>query len=60
MKPNNTGIKNVSFIKECQKYRVALQANKRRKFFGYYEDLELAEFVALEARNKYHGEFARS
>lgn len=60
MKPNNTGIKNVSFIKECQKYRVALQANKKRKFFGYYEDLELAEFVALEARNKYHGEFARS
>jgi hypothetical protein len=60
MRPNNSGIKNVSFVKENQKYRVALQVNKQRKFFGYYEDLELAELVALEARNKYHGEFARS
>jgi hypothetical protein len=60
MKPNNSGIKNVSFVKESQKYRVSLQVNKQRKFLGYYEDLELAELVALEARNKYHGEFARS
>lgn len=60
MKPNNSGIKNVSFVKESQKYRVSLQVNKQRKFLGYYKDLELAELVALEARNKYHGEFARS
>jgi citrate synthase len=60
MKPNNSGIKNVSFVKESQKYRVSLQVNKQRKFLGSYEDLELAELVALEARNKYHGEFARS
>jgi hypothetical protein len=26
--------------------------------FGLYNDLELAELVATEARNKYHKEFA--
>jgi hypothetical protein len=26
---------------------------------GSFEDLELAELVAIEARNKYHGDFAR-
>jgi broad specificity phosphatase PhoE len=26
---------------------------------GVFEDLELAELVAIEARNKYHKEFAR-
>ena len=60
MRSNNSGVKNVSFVKQSQKYRVALQVNKSRKFLGYYEDLELAELVALEARNKYHGAFARS
>ena len=24
-----------------------------------FDDIELAEFVAIEARNKYHGKFAR-
>lgn len=60
MKPNNTGIKNVSWEAAKQKYRVALQANGVRKFFGYFDDIDLAELVAIEARNKYHGAFARS
>lgn len=59
MKPNNTGIKNVSWEAAKQKFRVALQVNKVRKFFGYFDDLELAELVAVEARAKYHGAFAR-
>lgn len=59
MKPNNTGIKNVSWEAAKQKFRVALQVNKVRKFFGYFDDIELAELVAIEARNKYHGAFAR-
>jgi hypothetical protein len=30
------------------------------KYLGIYEDIELAELVAIEARQKYHGEFARN
>ena len=34
------------------------RVNKKPKYIGVYEDLELAELVAMEARNKYHGQFA--
>jgi hypothetical protein len=30
------------------------------KHLGQFEDLELAELVVIEARKKYHGEFARN
>ena len=32
----------------------------KQKIVGYFEDLEFAELVAIEARNKFHGSFARS
>lgn len=56
-RPTNTGVRNVS--KVGNKYRVALQVNNVKKFIGSYDDLELAELVAMEARSKYHGQFAR-
>ena len=56
---NTSGIKNVFFNKENKKWRVVLSLNGKTKHFGYYEDIELAELVAMEAREKYHGEFAR-
>jgi hypothetical protein len=57
-KSNTSGIKNVTF--EQNKYRVRLRINNKVINFGSYDDLELAELVAIEARDKYHGEFARS
>jgi hypothetical protein len=57
-KSNTSGIKNVTF--EQNKYRVRLRINNKLINFGSYDDLELAELVAIEARDKYHGEFARS
>jgi hypothetical protein len=33
--------------------------NKKRKYIGSFEDVELADLVAQEARDKYHGRFAR-
>ena len=51
-----TGVHGVGI--EYGKFRVRLQLNKKRVFFGYYDDLELAQLVAEEARAKYHGEFA--
>lgn len=56
---NKTGIKNVSFLKSINKYMVKLSVNTKELYFGCFEDIELAELVAQEARHKYHGSFAR-
>ena len=58
-KANTSGVKNVSFNKKSKKWQVSLSIDKKLKHIGFYDDLELAEFVAIEARNKYYKEFAR-
>ena len=55
-KDNNSGIKGVSLKKG--KWYVQLRINGFKKSFGYFKDLELADLVAQEARDKYHGEYA--
>jgi hypothetical protein len=55
---NTTGHKNVHWYKANKKWGVLLNVNKKKKFIGLFEDLELAQLVAVEARNKYHGEYA--
>ena len=56
---NSSGCKNVSWAKDRQKWCVAIRLNRKRIYLGYYEDLELADLVAHEARDKYHKKFAR-
>jgi hypothetical protein len=55
---NTSGVKNVYWNKAAGKWQVSLRAAGRRMYFGIYDDLELAELVAHEAREKYHGDFA--
>jgi hypothetical protein len=57
-KTNKSGVKNVSWYKGLNKWVVSINIKKTKKTIGYFEDLELAELVAVEARNKYRGEFA--
>lgn len=57
---NKSGYKNVYWQANCNKWAVTISVNRNRKNFGFFEDLELAAFVAAEARDKYHGIFARS
>jgi hypothetical protein len=57
-KTNKSGVKNVSWYKSLDKWVVTINIRKTKKTIGYFEDLELAELVAVEARNKYRGEFA--
>ena len=57
-KRNTSGAKNVSWKKPINKWQVGLTVNGKKKYLGVYEDLELAELVATEARDKYHGEYA--
>lgn len=54
---NFSGLKNISF--EYGKWRVRLSANNKIINIGSFEDIELAELVAIEARNKFHGNFAK-
>jgi len=52
---SSTGVKNVSPVSGCiNKWQVHVSS----KYFGCYNDIELAELVAYEAREKLHGEFA--
>lgn len=52
-------VKNVCWHKRSQKWTVQLSVNRKIKHFGAFKDLELATLVAIEAREKYHKEFAR-
>ena len=38
---------------------VSIMVAGKRKYIGSFEDLELADLVATEARDKFHGQFAR-
>lgn len=57
-KNNTSGIKGVSWYKRLKKWQVQIMVNKKSIHFGHFEDLELAELVITEARQKYHGNFA--
>ena len=56
---NTSGYKNVFWRKDRQKWTVLVSVNNKLKSFGCFDNLELADLVAQEAREKYHKEFAR-
>jgi hypothetical protein len=56
---NISGAKNVCWHKRLSKWGVSLAVSGKLRHFGYFDDFELAAFVASEVRDKYHGEFAR-
>ena len=56
---NTSGVKGVSWDKNRNKWHVQVISEKKVVFQKRFDDIELAEFVAIEARNKYHGKFAR-
>ena len=57
-KDNTSGVKNVCWHKQSKKWCVQLRLNNKKFHVGVFQDLELAELVAIEARNKYYGEWA--
>jgi hypothetical protein len=52
-----TGVKNVS--PHQGKWQVRFSIKGKTVHIGCFDDMELAELVAVEARHKLHGEFAR-
>jgi hypothetical protein len=57
-KDNKSGSKNVHWMKASNKWKVQIRVNGAMKNFGLFDDLELADLVATEARDKYFGAFA--
>ena len=57
-KSNKSGYKNVNWTDRGQCWEVKFRHDGKQLHFGYFKDLELASLVAIEARNKYHKEFA--
>jgi hypothetical protein len=53
---NTSGVKNVR--RKAGRWQVELKVNRKPIYIGRFEDFELAELVATEARNKYHKRFA--
>ncbi len=56
---NKIGIKGVSWSVPHKMWRVQVKKYKKNVYDKFFDDLELAELVAVEARNKHHGFFAR-
>lgn len=56
---NTSGFKNVHWRKDKNKWCVELIVDGKKKHIGYFEDLELADLVAHEAKDKFHGKYAR-
>jgi hypothetical protein len=52
-------ISNVHWNKQNNKWIVNIYYQGKQKRIGTFEDIELAELVAIEARLTYHGEFAK-
>ncbi|ECJ2644834.1 Fis family transcriptional regulator [Salmonella enterica subsp. diarizonae] len=57
-KDNTSGITGVSYTNG--KWRVRVMVNKITLYLGNYKDIELAELVAIEAKNKFHRAFSSS
>jgi hypothetical protein len=56
---NTSGVKGVTWNKKDKVWRVSFRCGGRLTYFGGFKDFEFAELVAIEARQKYHGAFAR-
>lgn len=55
---NTSGCKNVSWCNTRNKWLVRIAYNNRKFKQWHVDDFELAELLAYEAREKYHGKFA--
>ena len=56
---SKSGLKGISWDSNRKKWTVVISKNKQPVYRHRFEDLELAELVAIEGRDKYHNTFAR-
>lgn len=58
-KNNTSGSKGVHFRKDIKKWTVQVSDKGIQRHLGFYVDKEVADLVATEARELYHGMYAR-
>jgi len=58
-KNNTSGERNVYWDKSIGRWRVIIDANSKRYYFGLYDDFEIACQVARAERKRLHGEFTK-
>jgi len=58
-KNNTSGVKGVFWEKYAKKWRAQIKVDNKKIYLGLFLDLKEAEQIILEARKKYHGEFAK-
>ena len=58
-KNNTSGVKGVTWDKQCNKWKAQIKFNGKVKNLGVFKDLEFAALVVKEARTKFHGVFAK-
>ena len=56
---NRSGVKGVSWAEYKNKWRAEIVVNKKTIVVGYFTNLEDAKNAITEARDKYHGQYAR-
>lgn len=56
-KINTSGYHGISFDKDKNRWQVEIQYNKKRKFIGYYKNIEDAIKARRQAEDKYYGEY---
>jgi hypothetical protein len=54
-----SGIKNVVWNEQAKRWKVVIRVDGVMYDYGFFFDLHIAELVAIGARVKHHGEFAR-
>lgn len=59
-KSNKSGVKGVCWDKTNNKWKVTMFVNNKQKYFGHYNDIDYAKFVADAMRYKYHKEFSNT
>lgn len=57
---NTSGVKGVSWYARARKWQAQIREGRHRIFIGYFTSLDEAARAIEAAREKYHGEFARS
>lgn len=59
VRTNTSGYKNVAWAKKQNMWHVSIGYKKKNIHIGSFKNIEDAVQAAREARQKYHGEFAR-
>ena len=54
---NTSGIKGVTWDKQCNKWKAQIKVLDKNKNLGVFKNIKDAEKVVMEARRKFHNEF---